>query len=260
MKKRKFNQFFKEYLGLFAIAIWMLLLCMTIAGFITENFPIWLKLSLFLIFILYTKYGSTLLSKYVDKQEKQKEESRNRRIQELKVQNKYYIDLVNRNIKDILKKFKNESLNISIDTSLEYLISFSNYLNWICDTRIVGKPDSFIIASCLMYSLKSNPVITINESDSNEYLESTVYSINLDIAMSCVLEIISEPITYFADNGIWVEDKHPKVNIVVHNGLIKNSELYKRILNTIYHDELSDVITSIMQFSNLLHLIYLNCQ
>lgn len=75
MKKQKFNQFFKEFLELFAIAIWMLLLCMTIAGFFPEGFSIWLKLSLFLIFILYTRYGFALLSKYADKKEKQKKKA-----------------------------------------------------------------------------------------------------------------------------------------------------------------------------------------
>lgn len=72
-------------------------------------------------------------------------------------------------------------------------------------------------------------------------------------------EIISEPSTYYQDNFFWLEEKHPKVNIVVPNGLIKNSDLYQRIISTIYHDDLGDKRTSIMQFSNLLHLIYLNC-
>ena len=71
--------------------------------------------------------------------------------------------------------------------------------------------------------------------------------------------IISEPTTYYEDNkGLWVEEKHPKVNMVP-KGIIKNSELYERIRSTIYHDEMNDNRTSIMQFSNLLHLVYLNC-
>ena len=192
--------------------------------------------------------------------EKQIEENKNKRLQELKTQDKYYIDLVDRHVKETLNKFKNESLNVDIDTSLAYLISFSDKVNWICKTRINGKPDSFIIASCLMYSLISHPVITVNKSEDSEYLEIIRFSINMDVVMSCVFEIISEPSTYFEDNGIWVEEKHPKVNISVPNGLIKNSELYQRILNAIYRDELSDNRTSIMQFSNLPHLIYLNCQ
>lgn len=158
-----------------------------------------------------------------------------------------------------MNKFKNKSLNVNIDSSHEYIISFSNNANWICNTRIIGKPDSIIISICLMYSLINNPVIKINVSDDNNFLKSVEFNINLDIAMSCVFKIISEPSTYFLDNGVWVEEKHTKVNIAVPNRIIKNSELHKRIINTIYRNELSDSRTSIMQFSNLLHLIYLNC-
>ena len=133
-------------------------------------------------------------------------------------------------------------------------------MNWICNNRIVGKPDSFIIASCLMYSLISHPVIKINILDDAKYLEDIRFNINMDIAMNCVFEIISEPSTYFEEKGIWVEKKHPKVKIIVPKGLIKDNPLYRRIINTIYRDELADKRTSIMQFSNLLHLIYLNSQ
>ncbi len=258
MKKRKLKQFFKENWGWFAFVIWLLLVSATIA-FLAEDFPVQLKLSFVAISVLYTAAGIVLMSKSADKEEKQRIENKNKRLQELKTQDKYYIDLVDRHVKETLSKLKDESL-VDIDTSLEYLISFSDKLNWICNTRIVGKPDSFIIASCLMYSLISHPIIMVNKSEDSEYLQSIRFSINMDVIMSCVFEIISEPRTYFEDNGIWVEEKHPKVNISVPNGLIKNSELYQRILNSIYRDELSDNRTSIMQFSNLLHLIYLNCQ
>jgi len=259
MKKRKLKQFFKENWGWFAFVIWILLVSTTISVF-AEDFSVQLKLSFVAISVLYTVAGLVLISKAADKDEKQRVENKNKRLQELKTQDKYYVNLVDRHAKETLNKLKDESLNVDMDTSLEYLISFSNKVNWICNTRIVGKPDSFIIASCLMYSLISHPVITVNKSDDSEYLQAIRFSINMDVVMSCVFEIISEPSTYFENNGIWVEEKHPKVNISVPNGLIKNSELYQRILNSIYRDELSDNRTSIMQFSNLLHLIYLNCQ
>lgn len=86
-----------------------------------------------------------------------------------------------------------------------------------------------------------------------------VSSINLNIAINCAFKIISEPSTYYEDdNGKWVEEKYPKVDIVVPDGLIKDSRLYNRIINTIYRDYENNKRTSIMQFSNLLHLIYLN--
>ena len=225
-----------------------------------KNISIWIKLCIVAICVLYTIEGIVIFAKSVDEDEKRRTEAKNKRLQELKVQDKYYIDLVDKHVKDTLSKLKDTSLSIEIDTSLEYLIFFSNKVNWICSTKITGKPDSFIIGSCLMYSLISYPVIMVNKSDDSEYLQSIRFSINMDIVMSCVLEIISEPSTYFEDNGIWVEEKHPKVNISIPNGLIKNSELYQRILGSIYQDELLDNRTSIMQFSNLLHLIYLNFQ
>lgn len=264
MKKRKLKQFFKENWGWFAFVIWLILVSATISAVMatisdTMDISIWTNLSLAAICVLYTIAGLVLMCKAADKDEKRRAENKNKRLQELKTQDKYYIDLVDRHVKETLSKLKDESL-VGIDTSLEYLISFSDKVNWICNTRIVGKPDSFIIASCLMYSLISHPVIMVNKLEDSEYLQSIRFSINMDVIMSCVFEIISEPSTYFEDNGIWVEEKHPKVNISVPNGLIKDSELYQRILNSIYRDELSNNRTSIMQFSNLLHLIYLNCQ
>ena len=111
-----------------------------------------------------------------------------------------------------------------------------------------------------MYSLISHSVIKVNKTGEHKYEESLILSINMNVAMKCVFEIISEPITYYEDNGIWVEEKHPKVNINVPIGIIKNNELYQRIFHAIYWDEVSGNRTSIMQFSNLLHLIYLSCQ
>lgn len=251
MKKRKLKRFFKENWGWFAFVI-LLLLAYTIIVPLVEDFPVQLKLGFVAISVLYIVAGI--------KNEKTENRKKNKRLQELKTQDKYYIDLVDRHVKETLSKLKDKSLVDMVDTSLEYLISFSDNVNWICNTRSIEKPDSFIIASCLMYSLISHPVIAVNKLDDSEYLQSIRFSINMDVVMSCVFEIISEPSTYFEDNGIWVEEKHPKVNISVPNGLIKNSELYQRILNSIYWDELSDNRTSIMQFSNLLHLIYLNCQ
>ena len=259
MKKRNFKQLFKVILEGFAYAIWLLLISISIV-YVVDGHSAWLKATLIVISVAYTGASIAMVSKSVDKNEKQKAEDKNKKLQELKIQDKYYIDLVDSQVEKTLNKLKNELLNVEVDKSLDYLISFSNKVNWICNTKIIGKPDSFIIASCLMYSLISHPVITVNNSEDSEYLKATVFSLNLDIAMNCVFEIISEPSTYFEDSGIWVEEKHPKVNIVVPNGLIKNSELYKRIINTIYRDELAGNRTSIMQFSNLLHLIYLNCQ
>ena len=259
MTKRKIKQFFKESRGGFAFIIWMILISYSFI-YAVEGKSFRIKLCLGVICTIYNIIGLAMLDIWAEKSEKQKAENKNKRLQELQEKDRYYVDLVDKQTKEMLNKLKNESININIDTSLEYLISFSDKVNWVCNHRIIGKPDSFIIATCLMYSLISNPVIVLNNFNNDNDLNAIIFSINMDIAMNCVFEIISEPSTYFEDNGIWVEEKHPKVNIVVPEGLIKNNPLYRRILNTIYWDEKMDNRTSIMQFSNLLHLIYWNCQ
>lgn len=255
MKKRTFKQFVKEDVGFW---IWVVLISFTMVC-AAEDISIWIKLSLVAICVLYAIVGLKISSKEMDKEEKQKAENKNKRLQELKIQYKYYVDLVDRHVKETLNKFKT-SLNVDIDTSIEYLFSFSDKVDWICENRIVGKPDSFIIATCLMYSLMDHPVIMVNEPEGIEYLYNIQFSINMDVAMSCVFEIISEPSTYFEDNGTWVEEKHPKVNISVPKGIIKDCELSENIFRDIWRDELAHKRASVMQFSNLLHLIYLNCQ
>lgn len=260
MKKGNFKQFFKKNLGWFAFVIWIFLISGTV-GYLVKGHSIGTKKTLIAVFAIYSVAVLKMLDRACAKLEKQEAENKQKRLPELKERYRYYVDLVNIQVQETLNKCLKESLSaFEIDTSLEYLISFENYMEWICRNRIVGKPDSFIIASCLMYSLIDYPIIIFKETEAITELEDIEFSINLDIAMSCAFQIISEPITYYQDNFFWLEEKHPKVNIVVPNGIIKNSELYQRIISTIYQDDLIDKRTSIMQFSNLLHLIYLNCQ
>ena len=260
MKKGNLKQFFKENWGWFAFVIWLFLISGTI-GYLFEGHSIGTKITLIAVSVIYTVAGFAMMAKAGAKWEKQEAESKQKRLLELEERYKYYIDLVNVQVQETLNKFEKELLStFEINTSLEYLISFDDYKEWICRNRIIGKPDSFIIASCLMYSLIDHPIITTKGTEEITELEDIKFTIILDIAMNCALQIISEPSTYYQDNFFWVEEKHPKVNIVVPKGLIKNSDLYQRIIGTIYRDDLGDKRTSIMQFSNLLHLIYLNCQ
>lgn len=247
---KHFLNFFKEFWGFFAFGVWSFIFSLTLIPQSRVPIPISMRLCLITILVLYTIAVLNYAGKLTDKHLKQQEEAKNKRLQELKVQYKYYIDLVNKHVNEKMNKFKDKSQNFNIDTSLEYLIYFSDEVNRISQTKIRGKLDSFTLASCLMYSLISRPVITIPSKD-KEYVKSYILAINLDIATNCVFEIISEPITYSEKNGVWVEEKHPKVNIDIQN---------RSIFRTVYCDELANKRTSIMQFSNLLHLIYLNCQ
>lgn len=260
MRKRNFKQFFKGFLGCFSFVIWLFLISGTIVNLI-EIHSIGTKITFIAVSVIYTVAGLAMIVRTAAKWEKQEVETKQKRLLELEERYKYYIDLVNVQVQETLNKFEKEWLSaFEINTSLEYLISFEDYKEWICKNRIVGKPDSFIIASCLMYSLIDHPIITAKETEKITELEIIKFNINLDIAMNCAFQLISEPITYYEDNLIWVEEKHPKVSIVVPEGLIKNSNLYQRIINAVYRDDLRHKRTSIMQFLNLLHLIYLNCQ
>lgn len=179
------------------------------------------------------------------------EENEKKRLLELEKRYRYYVELVNIQVQETLKQFRD---TFEIDTSSKYLISFDDYRKWICRKRVtVGKPNSFIIASCLMYALVDQPIITAKETTKE------IEIINIEIAMNCAFKIIAEPTTYYEDNLILVEEKHSKVSIIVPEGLNKNSNLYQEIISAIYRDGLKHKKTSIMQFANLLHLIYLNC-
>lgn len=257
MKKRNFKEFFKKWGFTIGFIIWIFLISFSFSTFYITNVSIWTKIIPISIFIIYTIVVCKIMVSSYDKEEIKKAEAKEKKLKELKKQYKSYIDLVNNQVQKTFNKFTNKLQIESVtDTSLEYLHSFENNKEWVCENRIVGKPDSFIVASCLMYSLIDHPILIINE-DMPE-LKNLKFRINLEIAINCAFKIISEPITYYEDNrGLWVEEKHPKVNVFPKGG-IENSELYERIQVTIYHDEINDNRTSIMQFANLLHLIYLN--
>ena len=258
MKKEKIKRVFKENMKNFAVFIWFVLVAMCFY----HEFSVNTRITIFAITVIYTVAGNAIFNKVGDKRQEEEKQAREKRLLELEKRYKYYIDLVNAQKRETLKKIDKELLNIfDINIRPEYLISFDNYMDWVSKNRISGKPDSFIIASCLMYSLIDHPIITIKKTEvKNKMLENFKFNIILDIAIGCVFQIISEPITYYEDNLTWVEEKHPKVNIVVSSGIMKDSTLYQRIIATIYRDELEKKKTSIMQFSNLLYLIYLNCQ
>ena len=174
-----------------------------------------------------------------------------------KIVNKYEKDLFTDYQED---KEKLKVVGIEVVNNNEYLFLLDKYINWVCENRIKGTPDTFIEAACLMYCLIKNPRIKYEEL--GDCFDNMFGIINYRIAWDVALEIISEPTTYYEDkDGKWLPKKHEKVEIVVPEGLIDNNPLYKRILSTIFRDYLNNEMDYyIMQFSNMLHLIYLNCK
>lgn len=258
MEKVSFKQRFREILNLVAFFIWILLIATTMA-ICTSEYSTKAKVILVVISGMYTIIWITIFVKASFEKEKQKKQLDEKRLSETEERYKCYIDLVNVQVQKTLEKFGEEVFRaFDVNTSPEYLISFDDYKDWLCESRVVNKLDIFIIASCLMYSIIDDPIITINGNKRIAELEELEFNINLDVAMNCALQIISEPTTYYDDHFAKIEIKTQKVN--ASDWLIKNSDLYQRITEAIYYDEQEDERTSIMQFSNLLRLIYLNCE
>lgn len=221
---------------------------------LTDFIPLWYRIGAFSIifigFLIISIKAIRFGEKIIEDEEIKK--------QSLVDEYSKYIDIVDRK----LEKFSNsliedEELQEKVYISEEngYIENFSEYIEWI-NKRIIGKPDSFILASCLVYSLMYNPKIVCDDVP-----KIILLPYNLQIALDCAFEIISEPITYYQnDSEEWIEEKHPKVKISVPDGIIKKSPLEQRVCNTLIRDEYPEEISSIIQFSNFLHLIYLYCQ
>ena len=199
----------------------------------------------------------------IDKEEKIKKQ----RIQKLEVKYADYVKVVDEAIQNMITNVEKEVPVTILKEPMghHYLILFEKYLDWICKNRIKGKPDTFVIASCLMYSLMNRRMIFSDDVENfNEKISKLIITINCQLAFDVVLKIISEPITYDKDetNGEYIVPKyHPKKDIVVPEGLIQNNPLYSRIVRNIAKDYIANSDSRhIMQFSNLLQLIYLNCE
>lgn len=164
--------------------------------------------------------------------ESAKEEAEKQRIQKLEVKYANYVKIVEEAIQNMIIKVEKD---VPVTIFKEpfghlYLTLFEEYLNWICKNRIIGKPDTFTIASCLMYSLMNRKMIVTNDVKKyNNEIEKLLLTINCQLAFNIALEIISEPITFDKDetNGEYIIPKHhPKKNIVVPEGLIQDNLLY----------------------------------
>lgn len=65
-----------------------------------------MRLGLITILVLYTIAVLNYAGKLTDKHLKQQEETKSKRLQELKVQDKYYIELVNKHVNEKMNEFK----------------------------------------------------------------------------------------------------------------------------------------------------------
>lgn len=215
---------------------------------------LWFKIGIFIFFLVYMIWFIIDFNKYMEETDQKNENEKEALAQKYSM----YIDIVDKKFEEISKLLiEDEEIKklIWITEENAYFDAFVKHIDWVCDNRIIGKPDSFIIATCLMYSLIQNQKIK-----GDDVIEDFVFSINLQLALNCAFEIISEPSTYYKDDsGEWIEEKHPKVEITIPDGVIKENPLFQRIFNALYRDYHAGDNASIMQFSNMLHLIYLYC-
>lgn len=189
-----------------------------------------LKVS-FPFLIIYAIVWWKLISKMMEKDAKKEAQEKEERLLRFEVQYANYADLVYEVAKEHFKAF------LDMAESKEYLLRFGDNLNKLPRYRNIEKPDSFIVATLLMYSLIDQGTV--------DNLE------NVEFAMKCAWKVISEPVTYSYKDGDWIEEKHPKTDIVLAE------ELMSSIKKTIVQDY-KEKKTSFMQMANLLHLIYLN--
>ena len=137
-----------------------------------------------------------------------------------------------------------------------------DYLEWISINQmtICGKVyplNSFIEASCLMYALiyKTRVDFTIPKGEENVPDELTF--INSRIALNSALKVIEKPITRRKDSFLEIGgEANPSANIFIPKGIDPNNTLYDAIIQILNIDVHTDY-SKILQFANMLHLIYL---
>lgn len=160
MKERKFKQFVNVFGDVILEIVWLLLTPFSIVMLTVDSVSMRIRLMILAVSVVYT---SIYIIITIQKNNKLEFQAKEHKLQKLKNLYCDYISMVDKETEEKLHNFSKElidELELIIDTKHDYLISFENKLNWICENRITGKPDSFIIATCLMYSLIEHPRIT----------------------------------------------------------------------------------------------------
>lgn len=217
-----------------ALFIWNV--CLVVGGILGGFGPFyktskecWNALLIFVpVLVIYIIIWSKIISKVIEKDNTKKSTRKKERLIRLEKQYANYISLVY----NLAKEHYKDGIVIM---DKDFLIAFEDYLNRICREKNIKKPNSFVQAACLMYSLISEE--NVDDAD------------DVSFAMKCALEVSSKPVTYYYRDGEWVEENHPKVNIVIDKNLLDS------IKNEIVQDYKGRK-TSIMQTANLLHLMY----
>ena len=147
-----------------------------------------------------------------------------------------------------------ERYNVSILQGVQgdkYLACYYQTMEDISEHDIIGPSNTFIRASCMCKALIQEGVVRFKI---DKEIPKEVLFINFDIAFAVACAMIKEPVTFCKDEVI----KHPKLTaVVVPRGTIPDCPIRQSILEAMKRDYLNNHYFSVMQFSNLLHLLYL---
>ena len=192
-------------------------------------------------------------------------------LKEAKEKNSEIIELVQNTASDLVKELIQEdesySLLLSDDFSLDWIFSYEENIDYVKENCIQGDPDSFILAACLINAIIGDNCINCKSAQkdyvANKVQARIILSVNIELALRVAFLMISSPTTYYkTPDGRWVKftPENIPVKIYIPDGIIHESPLYKRIVNSLYRDYCNGSSISVMQLSNMLHLIYLYCR
>ena len=231
-----------------------IVLCLLL--FLISQKQLTLACSLVIISIIFVLFS---IKENNDEAERQEELKK----RELELANEDLVNMVRFQTIELIRKLKNSDEEYNFleydETNLNWLLAYKEKLEDIMETRINGKPDTFIEASCLILALAENNYITTDYKDldalTGQFRNKLLTSINLDLAFKIAFVMISNPTTYVeVSEGNWVKSPGKTVkNITFPDGIIKDYPLYDRIIRSLCKGE----EISVMQLSNMLHLLYL---
>lgn len=205
------------------------------------------------------KLANTRKSKELEEMKKI-EEIREKRLLDLKEKHYNYVKIVDSVIEKNLNSVDNnlkEKYNVKLVQDLNYLRIFEKHFANISKNYIIGLPDTFIEASCLMFALIDCKQISF-KLQSNESTE--LFKINYQIAFDVALILISCPTVYDLDEKMgknYLSIKYDCIDIHIPKGLISNDTFFDRFVNSIALNDLYNESCSILSYANFFYLLYL---
>lgn len=201
--------------------------------------------------------------KFISKDVNQQKREEKKKQQLLELNKKYssYIKIVDDISKELFGKIDTNSNRLNYEVKLEddlnYLNRFEKYLEDVSINFILGPPDSFIIASCLMFALIDSKRVSFKV---NEETPDQILKVNYNIAIGVALNLISAPLVYKQDEkGNFTPSQLSFVEITFPNFNVKFEPLPVRFINTLMLNDIYGNKNDPLLFSLLLQMVYFDC-